>query len=400
MFDGFAPRHVPDVRGGAAWARRHLHMGGAAAAGPDAAARPESGAEPLLQHDPPPPPPPVTRRPADVRMERYIEAAAKLSESSAPQCAAVLRSAKPAFAALLNIVILVATGYAKLYSHMYDVYSSLPLNQIQMIVGLLLCFFGGTYVTLIAAFEAFRTMGGQVLNDHLAFVWHQVKIVAEAEHIDSLLDENRNGIADVDEIGVDQLAQRKLKVCMKAVTDPVKLQSAVGSLWAACLAVLATLKLQFAQTAAYAMAIADLVKFPVLRATAPFVTWGLGPELVQWCDPIIDSTLRVLCILLVWSLSKVRAAFYSGIRGGKLFAEALISFCAERGWMDKLPDSIASKPFAADESYLDEAIAYSMAAVGFYWQLSNMFFLPFPVDWILWPVSLAERLLEVQVAWA
>jgi len=372
------------------WVQRHLGHG------PHGRSHRGQAADPLLGSRAPAPP---KRLSADARMGRYIEAAAQMSENRAPQCAAVLRAAKPVFAMFLNIIILVAMGYAKLYSHLYNIYCELPLNQIQMLVGLLLCFFGGTYVTLIAAVEAFRTMGGQGVYDHLAFVWSQVEVVHAAEAVDNLLDENRDGVADVDQISVDELAQRKLKVCMKAVSDPLKLESAVGSLWAACLAVIATLKVQFAQTAAYAMAIADLIKFPVLRASAPYVTWGLGPDLVQWVDPIIDSTLRVMCILFVWYLQKVRAAFYSGVRGGRIFAEALIAFCEEKGLMDKLPDSIAEKPFNADESYLDEAIAFFVAALGFYFQISQWFFLPFPLDWLLWPVSLAEYFLEVQVAW-
>jgi len=37
----------------------------------------------------------------------------------------------------------------------------LPTNVIQMIFGIALCFFGGTYVASIAAIEAFRQMGWQ-----------------------------------------------------------------------------------------------------------------------------------------------------------------------------------------------------------------------------------------------
>merc|ERR1719215_834980 len=149
-------------------------------------------------------------------------------------------------------------------------------------------------------------MGGQSLYEDLAYVSGQVKTISDAQARDALVDEDRDGIADVDQITAEELTRRKLKVALVAVNDPSKLQAAVGSLWAACLAVLATLKLQFAQTAAYALAIAEMVKFPVLRAAAPSVTWGLGKDLVHWVDPVIDATLKVICILLVWYLEKIR----------------------------------------------------------------------------------------------
>jgi len=116
-------------------------------------------------------------------------------------------------------------------------------------------------------------------------------------------------------------------------------------------------------------------------------------------DPIIDTTLKVICILLVWWIEKIRSALYSGVRGGQLFAQALITWADENGWMNKVPDFIAKKPFNADESYLDEAVGYTVAAIGFYWQVSHLFFLPFPIDWLLWPFSVAEHLLEVQISW-
>merc|ERR1719203_478434 len=177
---------------------------------------------------------------------------------------------------------------------------------------------------------------------------------------------------------------------MMAVEAPEKLQSAVGALWAACLAVLATLKFQFAQITAFALALAGMFKFPAVRLFAPLLTWALGKELIHWVDPIIDSMLNIVCILLMWYLAKIRAAFYSGIRGGKLFAEALISFCQARGWMDQLPKGIVTEPFDPEKSYLDEAIAMPFAVLGCYFQFKNWFSLPFPLDWLLWPVSLLE----------
>mmetsp|Transcript_16872 Transcript_16872/g.36313 ORF Transcript_16872/g.36313 Transcript_16872/m.36313 type:complete len:404 (-) Transcript_16872:175-1386(-) len=336
---------------------------------------------------------------AQERMERYIESAAVLSESRVPQLASVLRTLKPLFGLLLHAAIMLFMGYARIYSWFYKLYQGLPLLQLQMVAGLLLCFFGGTFVALIAAFEAFRTMGGEKLLEHWNYCVQQARVVQGASAKDDTVDEDKDGIADVDQITAEELTQRKLKVAMVAIAEPQQLQMAVGALWSACLAVLGTLKLQFAQTTAYAVALAEIFKFPIVRICAPALTWGLGKELTHWVDPIIDTTLKVICILLVWWIEKIRSALYSGVRGGQLFAQALITWADENGWMNKVPDFIAKKPFNADESYLDEAVGYTVAAIGFYWQVSHLFFLPFPIDWLLWPFSVAEHLLEVQISW-
>ncbi|CAE7947347.1 ARF1 [Symbiodinium sp. KB8] len=89
------------------------------------------------------------------------------------------------------------------------------------------------------------------------------------------------------------------------------------------------------------------------------------------------------------------AAFYSGLRGGQLFGEAVVRICQKWGWTDSLP--FVQKPFNAEESYLDEAIGYPLAMIGFYFQLTHFFaLLPFPLDWILWPLTALESLLELQ----
>ena len=52
---------------------------------------------------------------------------------------------------------------------------------------------------------------------------------------------------------------------MRTVADPDRLQTAVGALWASYLAVLATLKMEFAQTTAIAMGLVEIVQYRTPR---------------------------------------------------------------------------------------------------------------------------------------
>ncbi|CAE7226591.1 ARF1 [Symbiodinium sp. CCMP2592] len=121
-----------------------------------------------------------------------------------------------------------------------------------------------------------------------------------------------DGIRDVEAMSSQELVEHKSKLVLTSlkpktcIKDPKRLQSAVGNLWSAWLAVVATLSLKFAQTTAYALAIAEMLKYPVTRYTAPVLAYSLGPDLVKWVDVIIDSVLKAVLILIVWIFAKMR----------------------------------------------------------------------------------------------
>mmetsp|Transcript_58734 Transcript_58734/g.137530 ORF Transcript_58734/g.137530 Transcript_58734/m.137530 type:complete len:355 (-) Transcript_58734:253-1317(-) len=332
----------------------------------------------------------------DPKVSRFIQAASEVKDD--PKLQATLENLKPLLLGALSILRMAIQAYFRLYSFCYSIFVTLPADELKAVIGLVLCFFGGMYVTLIAAVEAFRTMGGQSLYDDLAYVKLELDNVMAAHDRDEQLDLNKDGVRDVEAMTGQELVEHKSKLVLVSIKDPKRLQSAVGNLWSAWLAVVATLSLKFAQTTAYALAIAEMVKYPVTRFSAPILAYALGPDLVKWVDVIIDSTLKAILILVVWFFAKMRAAFYSGLRGGQLFGEAVVKICQKYGLTDSLP--CVQKPFNAQESYLDEAIGYPLALVGFYFQLTHFFaLLPFPLDWILWPLTFLEGLLELQISW-
>ena len=96
-------------------------------------------------------------------------------------------------------------------------------------------------------------------------------------------------------------------------------------MYAALLAVLATLKLEFAATTAMAMGLADMVKKPLLRLVKPPLEKLLPPPSHQWITPTIDSIVRLSAIAIAWYVQQIISAFYSALRGGKLFADGLFN---------------------------------------------------------------------------
>jgi len=210
------------------------------------------------------------------------------------------------------------------------------------------------------------------------------------------VDADGDGIADVDQIAARELAQRKIAVGMKAITEPERLQTACGALFSSYLAVLATLRLEFARTTAFALGIVEMAKFPIIRILSPTVAATLGKDLAHWTQTLVESTLTFVAVIFAWFLQQIISAFYSGLRGGRMFADALIQELEDRDLMGKVP--LIKQPFDPDESYLDEGIGYGLAAVGFIFQITNGFNLPFPLNIIFLPLTILEWILRIQIS--
>ena len=93
-----------------------------------------------------------------------------------------------------------------------------------------------------------------------------------------------------------QLAKHKVGLAMETVTEPQRLQEAVGGLWASYVAVIATLSVRFAQTTAMALGLVECVKLPVARLLAPLLGELLGPKKAHWARTIIESALGIIAM--------------------------------------------------------------------------------------------------------
>lgn len=334
----------------------------------------------------------LTRLSEEERIKRYMDAAATVADKHHSGAAQCLRASTPFCTALVWIILKVGPIYYWFYRKAYWFYTWAPKNVLQMCFGLALCFFGGTFAAAIAAVEAWRQMGWQRSYRDVSIVYAQMRLVYDANEKDDMLDEDGNGIVDVDEIAPSDLAKRKLTLAMRTVEEPDKLQTAMGSLWAAYLAVLATLRLQFARVAAMALGIAEMVSPPLLKMFSPPLQEALGSDLKHWVPTLITTVINIIAIGFAWYIQKVISAFYSGLRGGTMFANALFAFLEDRGWLAKMPcEGVFKTP------YLNEAVGYPVAAVGFYTQLRYGFTLPFPLNLILLPLTIVQWLIEYQI---
>ena len=357
--------------------------------------------EPLL--DEPPPNADVAARSAD-RMAKAFEMAAN-AVSAAGETGAVgqqkLNACWTASLPFINIVLAAifraAPHVAWVATKLYELYLAAPQRVLKMVFGGALCFFGGTFTASIAAIEAFRTLGGPQVFEAISVVAADVRAIGTANAADTV-DADNDGTPDVKQAPPHELAKRKLAVAMKSITQPAMLSEAVARLWGCYLAILATMKMQFAQTTAIALGIVETVQYPAARLLAPGLTRLLGADLAHWSETLLLSLVRLVAIILAWYLQMIISAFYSALRGGKLFADGLCDLVVANGWsvyVEKLP--FVATPFDPDTTHVDEAVAYTLAALGFSTQLLTGFALPFPLNIALLPLEVIEWLLRWQV---
>lgn len=253
-------------------------------------------------------------------------------------------------------------------------------------MGLIMCFFGGSYMTLIAAVEAYRLTGWESTYNCVMDLYHDFQKVADASKKDDAVDDNNDGIPDVQQIDSKELITRKTLLFLKTV-DPHRFTNAISGIQGGFLAVVAALKVQFAKAVTLGNAIAEILEVPALRYLVPLIKLVLPAEYERWAEPVIRYTIRSIAVSIAWTLQRVISAFHSALAGGVMATRNIIEYLNIMGHLQ----------MKHEETYIDEIAGYILAAVGFWFQLSSGFQLPFLLSVILFPFTFAEWFLMYMV---
>jgi len=259
-----------------------------------------------------------------------------------------------------------------------------PQQFFPVLVGLMMCFFGGSYFTLIAAVEAVRLSVWGRLQHSFTVLVDNYKRAKEESKKDDKVDADGDGVADVQQIDSQQLFTRKLFVIMRSI-DPQETTEALAAVWAGFLSVLATVRIKFAQSVTLGCAIGDLARQAFATQLQALLKASLPEELQKWAPSFTQYAFNLLGCLIAFFLQTFVGAFHSAVRGGKMAAVNGILLAKKFGWLSQEYDQ---------DSKQTGMIAMGIAAVGFLWQLSNGFAVPFPLNILLLPFSIVEMLLK------
>jgi hypothetical protein len=154
------------------------------------------------------------------------------------------------------------------------------------------------------------------------------------------------------------------------------------------------LEREFARTITLAVTIADY-----LRPTINFV---LGPpayrcvpqQYHKWVPIVLGWACKAAAMSVAWRVQRVLTAYTSAVAGGLMFSRSCVRMLRKRGvrLFGLIPEN-------CDRSILDELIGFTVAGFGLYSQIGDGFDfeIPFPINLVTWPFSLAERWIQWQI---
>lgn len=259
----------------------------------------------------------------------------------------------------------------------YKVYTRLPIEYVQLLIGAVICFLGGFYPTVFAALQAAEHGGLTTVKKALSALSEEIMIIVEENKKDEKKNADKDGVADAKQITGRELVERKVKLVL-AKMNPEKVNDAIVSIYKVWLSVLVVLTIQFARTIALSLTISNFTKTLADRHLLPIVRTATPKEYQKWCPVLLDWLCKSIGISIAWKIQTVISAFTSALAGGLIMSRALIRI---RFKGDK----------NHEDTYTDEIVSYVFGGLGFYFQYNHSFSAPFPLNILLFPVGLAEN---------
>lgn len=269
-----------------------------------------------------------------------------------------------------------------------------PASQdlVPALFGFLLCFFGGFFPTLIPAYFALRVSGWDTLMKSGGEIVEEINKAYEAHRKDEkeqASESETEGGVDHNHVQMSQKMMARKALLFARVVDPTKVNTAFASLASCLMAVLATLKLEFAHALTLGASMSEVVMGFVESQVQPKLEAQVSEEYRKWVPIVLTKTVQTIVVAIALALQKAISAVHSALRGGRMLGVGLVRYLHRSGVIN----------YDEDESLIDEFAGYGCALLGFMWQASYHFGLPFPFSLILLPFEVMEWSLQIGLAW-
>lgn len=294
---------------------------------------------------------------------------------------------KPLIGVFTTLTPIIITGCQT----MYKSYKTLPEDQLKILIGTIICFFGGVYPGLFAAIEAAKLGGWTDLQKSLTVLSEEVLAILEASKKDDVKDDDKNGISDVKEIDSKALLVRKANLVLTKM-NPHRVNEALSSLYKVWLAVTAVLVIKFARTVAFAGSICTFLRKPTEKHLVPRIQNVVPDGYKKWVPVLNDWITKMISMSVAFYITSIIVAFTSALTGGLMVTRGLLSMCTKKGWQVG-----GLLPKDHKDTLLDEFTSYFIAFAGFMVQFKMNFNVPFPLNILLFPAEIAEQFIRWSV---
>lgn len=318
-------------------------------------------------------------------VERYVLGIAQSAKCPAPLQPHLIKAA-PFLGKAADLAVKVFMLLEDLYEQALVHYEKLRPYRLELLLpglaGLIMCFFGGSFLTLIAAVEAYKMVGYESTAECVRQLYEDFQKVAAASKKDDERDDNNDGVKDVSQMAHNELVKRKALLFLKTI-NPDRITAALTGINAGFLAVIATLKMKFALTITLGNAMGAAVEPMSDRYVLPVLERVIPADYKHWARPALLYSIRSAAVSVAWCVQRVISAFHSALRGGLLFSRNLLEYLSAMGIYH----------LDHEQTCVDELVGYGVAALGLLFQLSRGFSLPFPLSLLLLPFTCIEYLL-------
>ncbi|CAK9050783.1 unnamed protein product [Durusdinium trenchii] len=312
---------------------------------------------------------------SEAELQRVSTSIEEFAQNFPPKFRNPTRSAAPYLAAAWIHFLMALPYLVQAMKKLQAGVSMIPEKIFWAILGFLVCFFGGIFPATIAAAEAWNLCGGPEVWDQSKILLHEfMKVVDATKEDEKEEDKDSKAVS----LTPQQVIQKKMSIAL-SVMDPEKVSNSLSCIYICWIGVVGVLRLQFARTITLGEVIGAKVYEPV-RKLEPAIESVIPEDYQKWVPVVTRWTCKALAISLAWWIQRIISAVHSAIRGGMIFGAYLVDFLREKGFL------------VVDhrETYIDEAIGWSIAVLGFLMQLAMGFQLPFLFNLVLWPIQLVE----------
>lgn len=239
------------------------------------------------------------------------------------------------------------------------------------------------YPALFAAIEAAKHGGWEDLKTAVKDLVDEALVIVEESKKDDDLDEDNDGVKDVNQISNKEYLMRKMNLVLVKI-NPAKVDRALGTIYKVWLSVIAVLAVKFAGTIALAISISEFIKRPLNRYVAPIVQAATPDEYDKWIPILFGWFTKAIAISIAWYIQAVISAVTSSLIGALMISRSVLTLSRQSAAAGKvIPEDLA-------ETQIDEVLAYVLAAFGVYVQFQMNFTVPFPLNIPLFPFELGE----------
>eukprot|EP01067_Filipodium_phascolosomae_P005955 Filipodium_phascolosomae@DN409_c0_g1_i1.p1 len=219
---------------------------------------------------------------------------------------------------------------------LYNFYERWELYELMpFATGMIMAFFGGHYIAIIAAGEAFMAFGFDSVYPHLRSIYKDAtRIWKKSGKKASMLHDSTGEEVKLTPV---EITLHKGQMLLKTI-DSAKVSSVVVGVMQGFMSVIATLQLQFAKAVTLGSSMADNLRKPLLYYVRPFFVELVPTEYDQWVDPLAMAIIKLAAVSIAWCLSRALSAVHSALRGGMMAANNLITVLHRRTYFFKKDD--------------------------------------------------------------